>query len=156
MCHLVLEVISKNMTALLTRLWLGHTILWWAHLTMQMCSISISCKWYRRSLAYSADTKAVGRQLSLGDVPHWSFCDHSILQGPKLVHRKVCRYFYQQASSKADLSAYFQFGMVDRISRLQSLTSTWPSWVLFWEQDIQHLDVPSSSSCRLHLPKCDR
>ena len=52
---------------------------------------------------------------------------------------------YQQASSKADLSASFQFGMVDRISRLQGLTSTWPSCVLFWEQDIQHLDVPSSS-----------
>ena len=39
--------------------------------------------------------------------------------------------FYQQASSMADLSAYFQFGMVDRIVRLQGLTSTWPSWVLF-------------------------
>ena len=155
MSHLVLEVISKNMTALLTRPWLGHTILWWAHLLMQMCFISISCQRYGRSLANSADTKAVGRQLSLGDVLHWSFCDHSILQGPQLVHRKVC-WFYQQASSMADLSAYFQFGMVDRISRLQGLTSTWPSWVLFWEQDIQHLDVPSSSSCRLHLPKCGR
>ena len=95
----------KNMTSLLAKPWIGHTILLRTHLTMQMFSISISCQRLWRILVWAVDTIAMARQLSKGDESHrvylWpmNFCMVLSLSKEKSDD------FYQQASLMAVLSA---------------------------------------------------